>query len=273
MRINDPIIDYLRATSKSQYLPVGIEATGERRQHFFGYDRAEGIAINMIPVGVLMQRAEGWLLQWSGKELELLRDRQMDELSILRILGDDWRIARIDFALDVFELDTERILADWLRRWRAGDCKTRATQTRHNDVCGRDGHIGTSVYLGGRSSEKMLRCYNKAIESGFTDEDWMRIEMEVKGKPAHAAPGVLGKIGLQATTRAYFSSFLAMTGIWDTIMKKLKYGVLEPLKRDRQPDDKFFSRVIMPYLEARIDTLPQKHIQWLKRFINLRREL
>lgn len=270
MNIGEPIIDYVRATSNQQNLPKNIEQTGEILPHFFGYDAAEGVAISGVPCGVFMRRSSGTLLQWSGKELEVLRKAEITGGDILRILAE-WRVSRIDFAVDVFGLDTESVLADWISRWRRGDCKTRAKQTRRSDIC-RDEKIGTTIYLGGRSSEKMLRCYNKAVESGFSEDEWLRLEMEIKGKPAHVAPGLVQRNGLQQTVRAYFESFLSMTGLYSTILKKLKFGKLEPIVRNRREDSRFFERVIMPYLDARIDTLHEKHIDWLQQYVNLRRE-
>jgi hypothetical protein len=45
---------------------------------------------------------------------------------------------------------------------------------------------GDTFYLGSRSSEKMVRVYDKGKEQGVP-QDWLRIEMEFKGESASRA--------------------------------------------------------------------------------------
>ncbi len=60
----------------------------------------------------------------------------------------------------------------------------RGTAITWNEINKNDG--GYTLYIGARSSEKYIRIYNKAAESGLSDVIWSRFEIETKGKTARA---------------------------------------------------------------------------------------
>lgn len=60
----------------------------------------------------------------------------------------------------------------------------RGTARGWNEINKHDG--GYTLYVGARTSEKLIRIYNKAAESGLQDVIWSRFEIETKGTTARA---------------------------------------------------------------------------------------
>jgi len=51
-----------------------------------------------------------------------------------------------------------------------------------------EGHeTGTTIYVGSRQSERFMRLYDKAAQTGETGTSWARLEVELKGMVARAA--------------------------------------------------------------------------------------
>lgn len=97
------------------------------------------------------------------------------------------RITRLDVALDVGVSFDFRGLYD---ACRAGLLDTKA---RKCSVI--DSDSGTTVYIGSRASESMLRVYDKAAEANLPSA-LTRLELEIKGQKANAVAQYLIKHGL-----------------------------------------------------------------------------
>lgn len=96
--------------------------------------------------------------------------------------GDDMHITRLDVAFDDHAglLDIEQILSDsrsgeYVSKWRGG-----------NVTYGIGEDAGRSVLFGSRSSEMLLRIYDKAAERGFDDRHWVRVELQLRRDRAAA---------------------------------------------------------------------------------------
>ena len=94
----------------------------------------------------------------------------------------DMHITRLDVAFDDLEhlLDIETVCrdarkAEYVSKFRTGA----ATYGLGDDT-------GKSVLLGSRSSEALVRIYDKAAERGFNDRHWIRVELQLKDERALA---------------------------------------------------------------------------------------
>lgn len=106
-------------------------------------------------------------------------------------------VTRIDLAIDVYgEADPE----DIYQAYHLGTATTRAQQC--NMVTGTK---GKTVYVGSRTSERYLRIYDKAAQTGY-EGHWTRIEIELKDRAAKAAVKDLlaGGYGIIPATIAKF---------------------------------------------------------------------
>lgn len=95
------------------------------------------------------------------------------------------KCTRIDLAIDVF--DDASFLPQI--RGKAERNEFSGTARTATIVSSSDG-AGLTVYVGSRSSERFVRVYNKAAQTG-TDRPWTRIECEVKGDSARAVGGAV----------------------------------------------------------------------------------
>lgn len=94
----------------------------------------------------------------------------------------DMHITRLDVAFDDLEglLDIEIVCrdsrkAEYVSKFRTGA----ATYGLGDDT-------GKSVLLGSRSSEALVRIYDKAAERGFDDRHWVRVELQLRRERASA---------------------------------------------------------------------------------------
>lgn len=114
----------------------------------------------------------------------------------------DWggKISRLDIAFDDYEgtLDIETMYEKIL----SGQLVTRFRKVSRIDGAsiGKDERTGYTVNVGSRKSEAFIRIYDKAIEqkargvdSASIPENWIRVEVELKGKKANAFGKLLGE--------------------------------------------------------------------------------
>lgn len=149
------------------------------------------------------------------------------------------RITRLDVALDV---GTDFDFRAFYDACNAGQLDTKA---RKCSVI--ESNSGTTVYIGSRSSESMLRVYNKAAEAGLADP-LTRIELEIKGQRANAVAQYLCKHGLTdipAIIRAFCD--WPTNPLWTEIFAGIaKVGMP---KAERQPDrEKWIREQVRPAL-------------------------
>lgn len=88
----------------------------------------------------------------------------------------DARITRIDIAADDFK-------GQWpikwaLERYEAGDFDKRGQRPKARLIDDMGNKTGKTLYIGSRSSENVLRAYEKGREQGDPDSEWVRYEGE-----------------------------------------------------------------------------------------------
>lgn len=155
----------------------------------FGYRRASRFPSGLIVMFDGATDTMGSHYVYSGQALAALTiDKEDGGISII-----DWHEAnghkctRIDLAIDVF--DDPSFLPQI--RGMADNNEFSGTARSATIVSSSDG-AGLTVYMGSRTSQRFVRIYNKAAQTG-TDRPWVRIECEVKSDSARAvARAILG---------------------------------------------------------------------------------
>lgn len=127
------------------------------------------------------------LLTMTGKQLHSFSDRVGDDglLAFLRDIAalSDMRITRLDFAIDVFgSFDFDELQ----RCVETGRAKTHIRTTSRVLSKTDSDPAGDTLYLGSRQSGRMIRAYDKGLETGGTGGMWARIELEAKHPHATA---------------------------------------------------------------------------------------
>ena len=146
---------------------------------YFGYRQC--LTFNTIKILYDGTEDMGVHLILPSTALSYLGDRLDVFKLFLKFTKVGFEVSRIDLALDVYDDLMPKILSDIkLHNYRTRSRtikKINKIDTRTNKV------IGQTIYVGSRSSEKMLRIYNKQMESAL-DYKLTRFELEIKGEKA-----------------------------------------------------------------------------------------
>lgn len=200
-------IDWLTLTDK---WPVGgqiaqVESTAEAlniaAHYMANLEIHEGGLMPMLGQGFYP-----WIFKFSEPGLIISVPRRMDEQGVKLEFSGSWsdhnlphrrilalakqynyHVTRIDVAVDLFETGLKpKWIFTLLDRYHRG----KTSQPKWFP-----GKKGSTVYLGSRESDRMLRIYDKGQEQGV-DIDWLRVEGEYKGKLAEqVAAACLENIG------------------------------------------------------------------------------
>lgn len=93
------------------------------------------------------------------------------------------RTARLDVAMDIYTLDVLKQLREAIR---TGNLVSKFKTVKFIDSATATGeNLGSTIYLGSRTSRVMVRVYDKGREQGL-DTLWQRMELELKGDRADA---------------------------------------------------------------------------------------
>jgi len=153
----------------------------------FGYSNASvdnnGVVLQWNP-----DRADmGHHVIFSGSALRnIFSGETVQPQSLLRACLDaGGLVSRLDLASDLSgeALDLSRLYKSLEQGANIGTARTFG-QIRSND----NGH---TIYIGSRQSERFMRIYNKAAQTGLTSDYWFRFELECKGMVARAMASML----------------------------------------------------------------------------------
>lgn len=152
---------------------AGLQAIPPARYYAFSFvDRHSKFRINM---GQDLS-AQGWQVVISGEGC-----MEFDAVSTLKSFLEVWhgKATRCDVAIDLIDtgITPESIADEYREEFGSSAAKSWSFIK---------GKTGDTFYLGSRSSERMLRAYDKGGEQGIP-VDWLRVEMEYKGDYAQHA--------------------------------------------------------------------------------------
>jgi len=123
----------------------------------------------------------------SGSVLADYRAINISDKKLAQYIGKhDAKVTRVDIALDIFDgnITPRGIMA----AYRLGDAimpVKSASMIEGMASLDSDKKLAATAYFGSRTSDRMLRVYNKGIEQK-TDENWIRFELELKKLRAQA---------------------------------------------------------------------------------------
>ena len=155
-----------------------------------GYNHADMLKCGAVILHHNQYRDMGYHAQFDGASIRELRNAGMTDTQFVRRLSSmSVKASRIDVAMDIFGSDdlTVASIANAVERGQIAAVTKKATYT--HGVGGKTN--GATLYLGSRQSERMLRVYDKAAESGLDDIKWIRLEFEIKDEQAHAVQGAI----------------------------------------------------------------------------------
>lgn len=113
-------------------------------------------------------------------------------------LAQGAKVTRLDLAADLRGADIPLDHMFDMMQNRRGKTKGPKAVTRARRFTMMSGSTGNTLYIGSRTSTRMLRIYDKRAQTGSDGGAWWRAEVELKGAPAHAAAKIVLKRGVVA---------------------------------------------------------------------------
>lgn len=176
------------ALSKHIVEGLGMPFTGQWQpcSPLQGYGRAivnkAGVRVNFSrpgsPNGVHVVYSGGTLKVYDWEDL------------LLKAYKLNGQVTRIDLAYDVLGQFID--IVDLYNEVKSGRCITPSKKYSYIE-----GNSGQTLYIGSRQSERMLRIYDKAAETGSPGH-WTRFELEAKGAKARQFAHYIGAEGADA---------------------------------------------------------------------------
>lgn len=209
----------MRTTTTIDWISYTIKRVQSGKRAYPEYIHAEGISIRGN-----LGYTDGWELVggvriysnparpdmgvhviMSGKALQNIVKRGHDLMTLLHdVLALGATIRRIDLALDMHE--TMASVQDFCDAFRDGKAKTNSRAFR--EIKGETAAAGHTAYIGSRQSERMMRVYDKAAETGLQQETWVRAEVELKGDRANGIANFIVSLPLKMATGAIHAAII-----------------------------------------------------------------
>lgn len=196
-------------------------------------------------------RAQKIGVRMTGKDLTAYRDLGGTDAKLVKFAHHtNASISRLDIAFDLFnyQVDLQKVYKDW----KADKVKTRA-KTVHpltSAVKTASGEVteATTLYIGSRESELMVRFYEKGKEQG-TDLDWLRVELEIKGDKADAIIRDCDRVGVEVVAKELLRQAIPVMPykFW-TELTKGDSTPLEAVGRKKTARQVWLEDVILPLL-------------------------
>jgi len=167
------------------------------------------------------------------------------------------KIARLDFALDVFTPDASPL--DILHLWKRGEVGTPA-RTVSNVSSYKVGAVtgvteAATVYIGGRDGDRFLRVYDKAAEQGVS-YPWTRIELVTRDERAWSLAKSCALNGIEAAGRQAIRDYVRVPKLdWWNAALTGDVVYIEPIGRGLTNTDKWISNVCLPAIQKRAKEL------------------
>lgn len=168
-------------------------------------------------------------VRMTGSECGAWRDLGgVDDRLVQFVRGVGGQASRIDLAFDLFDygIDLMRIYKDW--KGGKVECRARKVTPVVSGVMDDKRAVveAATVYFGSRTSDVMVRMYDKGKEQR-TDLDWTRVELEIKGDKAKAYLIAMDANGIAETGRAILADYFYKMpyAFWRDILK----GEIVPL--------------------------------------------
>ena len=169
----------------------------------------------------------GLMVELTGSGLDFVRSRisqekfenyLIDVVEQLKADGYEVRIKRLDLAYDDFRTRPYLPLRKIAKKVDVGEFVSKIRKSgvlEKNEIVNynKAKKTGDTIYLGSRSSDTMLRFYDKHLEQvakngGCDIPDWLRYEVVVKNKVALAIYEEIKEHGLNKTYFSYLNSVL-----------------------------------------------------------------
>jgi len=199
--------------------------------------------------------ADSLHLVWSGEALNQLRKQGVGLGDMLRLIEDvKAKVTRLDIAADWRDPGIQ--VADLKEQFDRGNILLHVKRWSYLE----SENKGQTLYVGSRASERMLRIYNKKAQLARSavevDQEWIRIEAELKDDQAAAAARALLDNSLGAVLAAHIAKCFIMPFYkpWTAFIAELPTpALIMPSVVGKSNTDQWLLNVVVPILKKRLD--------------------
>jgi hypothetical protein len=222
-----PVIAHMRGSFKPQKPRYGYR---------YVVQSEEGCSVHYTAP----ESMQGLHISYSGMAMN-----SVNALGMLRHHIDQGaKITRIDLAADLIGADLPiDHMFDMMKNRKVGREGPKAL-TRAQKYTMLSGSTGSTLYIGSRSSSKMLRVYDKRAQTGNEGKAWWRAELEVKGSAAHNASQIVLERGIEAL-RGIIKSVVHFPGVpeWEYLTDYAAVIMVKSDQKSRNTRDWILSHV------------------------------
>jgi hypothetical protein len=235
--------EFRRFMSHFQDILQGEVATIERPFPF--YDTAYQMRIGRVDWHS-EKPDQGVLFTLTGKDLVAWLENGGDHQILINYISrlPALTVSRLDFAVDVFSPDAHPNQV--YEKMEAGLIKTTARNYSRLQSRINGGEIGVTVYIGSRTSNRLIRVYDKAIQAG-AKYPWIRIEIELKKTFALLTLRQMAEHGIVRTGKAAIRDFVRTDLDWlDGAVDGEDVTYITPGERKDTAWEKWIKTVVLP---------------------------
>lgn len=194
------------------------------------------------------------MLEMTGQQLSAYRrDGGSMERLMQFVTAAEGRFTRLDFAVDLF--DTGGSPLDFAECFYTSQLMVSAKTISVVQRTGREESQGETVYLGRRSSERMVRVYNKGKQAKM-EIDWLRVEIEVKGKRSVQLGDLMAQRGIVPAGKSAIRDFVEWSdipwfeGIYD---ESYEHVDIDSIGRPETDRERWLFNVCLPQIAKAVD--------------------
>lgn len=206
------------------------------------------------------------MVEMTGKQLSAYRK---DGHSIAHLfkwaLAMGARFTRIDFAVDLF--DTGGNPLDVKECFHTSQLETTAKSVSVVEKTRRNKSLGATVYIGSRASERLVRVYDKGKQTK-TKLDWIRVEIEVKGKRAMQFGELIDREGLDTAGKGYIADVVEWSDIpWFEEIWREGYEQIDidAIGRPETDRERWLRTVVIPVVAEELES----GAEWLREALEI----
>lgn len=195
------------------------------------------------------------MVEMTGKQLSEFRQDGHSISDLFKwAIALEGRFTRIDFAVDLF--DCEGNPMDVYHCFHTSQVDTVAKSVSIVEKTRRKSTLGATVYIGSRSSERMVRVYDKGKQTK-TRLDWIRVELEVKGKRAQQFAAIIDADGVADAGLAYLADVIDWTDIpWFNAIWSDDYTPvdIDSIGRPETDRERWLRTVVIPVIAEEVES-------------------
>jgi DNA relaxase NicK len=210
--------------------------TGKPDVPRFGYRSARKFPSGMTVMYDGATSTMGWHYIYSGSAIKMLDEVFEDggQHILNWHISQGHKCTRIDLAIDVYDAPSLLpVLQDMAEHHEWYGTAHSATTIKSSDG------KGLTIYVGSRTSERFVRIYNKAAQTGQRG-DWTRIECEVKGDSARQVARAIVGLDIGGISMVAYGVIERVcrfpTSSWEAVFDGAKMEIGTPQVEEKQTE-------------------------------------